>query len=248
MLGWQRLRALSPTARRLDRRKKSEWGLDIGGRAQESIQLQKSMGGTWPRQLRWITGQGQDLARTCTSERVSEAGPRRPSQGTSGGPEVSSLAPARDEAEGIHRWKALRAWETAALVCCLWKGSSVLLFQLANQRASEEKRDRKRPWPHRPARATVENTGARVNASQSKGEAAPGKTRRGEDESRALGRTEKSHCWRTRRQLRRHLGSEMPSGYPAPNRRTQSELSTSVLGEGWVPKGRSARWEPRARE
>ena len=99
---------------------------------------------------------------------MSEAGPRRPSQGTSGGPTVSSQAPARDGAKGIHRWKALRAWEAAALVCRLWKGSSVPLFQLANQRAPEEGRDRKRPWPHRPACATEDNSGARVDASQSK--------------------------------------------------------------------------------
>lgn len=57
-----------------------------------------------------------------------------------------------------------------------WKGSSVLLFQLANQRAPEEEHDRKRPWPHRPARATEENTSARVDASQDKGEAASGKS------------------------------------------------------------------------
>jgi len=70
-------------------------------------------------------------------------------------------------------------------VCCLWKGSSVLLFQLANQRAPEEEHDRKRPWPHRPARATEENTGARVDASQDNGEAASGKARQGEGESSA---------------------------------------------------------------
>jgi len=61
---------------------------------------------------------------------VSEAGPRRPSQGTSGGPEVSPSAPARGGAKGIYRRKALRAWEATALVCRLWKGSLVLLFQL----------------------------------------------------------------------------------------------------------------------
>jgi hypothetical protein len=52
--------------------------------------------------------------------------------------------------------------------------------------------------------------------------------------------SQKCHGWRTRRQLRRHSGLEMPSGYPAPNRKTQSDLSTSVLGKGWGPKGRSA--------
>jgi len=40
---------------------------------------------------------------------------------------------------------------------------------------------------------------------------------------------------------RRHSGLEMPSGYLAPNRGTQSDVSTSVLGKGWVPAGRSGR-------
>lgn len=40
---------------------------------------------------------------------------------------------------------------------------------------------------------------------------------------------------------RRHSGLEMPSGYLALNCRTQSNLSTYVLGNGWVSAGRSGR-------
>jgi len=40
---------------------------------------------------------------------------------------------------------------------------------------------------------------------------------------------------------RRHSRLEMPSGYLALNCRTQSNLSTYVLGKGWVPAGRSGR-------
>lgn len=75
-----------------------------------------------------------------------------------------------------------------------------------------EERDRKRPWPHRPACAKEENTCARVDVSNQKMEAAPGKqARRGEGEhvrapfARCTGR--KRHDWRTRHQIAASLGA-----------------------------------------
>lgn len=70
------------------------------------------------RSLRRITGRRPDLAGSDACEPMSDAGPRRLNQGTSGGPKVRLSAPARSQADGIHRWKALRSWEADASGVC----------------------------------------------------------------------------------------------------------------------------------
>jgi hypothetical protein len=46
------------------------------------------------------------------------------------------------------------------------KGPRFFCASSSNPRAPGQENDRKRPWPHRPACATGDNTGARVDASQ----------------------------------------------------------------------------------
>lgn len=175
---------------------------------------------------------------------MSDAGPRRQSRGISGGLEVSLSAPAKGDTERTCRWKALRAWEATALVCCCGKGPRLSTTSSSKQRAHGVGRDRKRPWPHRSACAREDNTRARVDAFTQKRRRPLAATRRGEDESAGAVRhtAGEGHGWRTRHQIAAPLGvGDAFTGYPAPASRVPSDLSTSVLGEGGVPRGRSAR-------
>jgi hypothetical protein len=75
----------------------------------------------------------------------SEAGPRRQSQGNSGGPEVAPSAPARGGADGIHRWKSLRVWKATAVGApCVERALGASGCSGASQGGSG--RDRKRQW------------------------------------------------------------------------------------------------------
>jgi hypothetical protein len=65
---------------------------------------------------------------------VSEVGPRRQSRGTNGGSKIAVPAPAKELwFLGTHRRKTLWIREAAAVVCSLWKGSSVALETRRNK-------------------------------------------------------------------------------------------------------------------
>jgi hypothetical protein len=187
----------------------------------------------WPEKPRRIAGRPSDLACSDAGERMSEAGPRRLSQGTSGGLQSLVLSASRGGAAGTYRWKALRIRKTGTLVGGCGKGPRLCIARSREDGTRPVQRDRECGWPHRSVRVAGEKPNAWIDTPQKKqGWPLP---------KAGAVRTVKGHDWcsganccitRDRRCLR---------AIRCPLRRRRSELSTSVLGEGRGWKRRSAR-------
>lgn len=101
-------------------------GLEARSRARGIDQLQKSTGGTWPARPGEQPVGVADLAyKGCARTRVGSwtevAKPRYRWR-------LRRFALSASDRAGrtrTRRWKTFRAWEAAAWVCCLWKGSLV---------------------------------------------------------------------------------------------------------------------------